>query len=149
MTLLKILTLRPCRCEDFFEIEERNGDSESGGGKHPEAKTTAEKAATPAPAPTPTPTAFRVDAAEFVPPVHSWNTFQVSLPVLQSVLRISVIYWYGSGSRSADPCLWPMDPDPDHAIFVLDLQDANKKLFFSSVFCLLLFEGTFTSFLSV
>jgi hypothetical protein len=34
--------------------------------------------------------------------------------------------WYGSGS--ADPCLWLMDPDP--AIFVIDLQDANKKLIF-------------------
>jgi hypothetical protein len=34
-----------------------------------------------------------------------------------------------------------MDLDP--AIFVIDLQDANKKLFFSSKF---LFEGTFTSF---
>jgi hypothetical protein len=33
-----------------------------------------------------------------------------------------------------------MDPDP--AIFVIDLQDANKKL----IFCLFLFEGTFTSF---
>ncbi len=30
------------------------------------------------------------------------------------------------------PCLWPMDPDPapDPAIFVLDLQDPNKKLLF-------------------
>jgi len=37
-----------------------------------------------------------------------------------------------------------MDPaaDPDPAIFVSDLQDVNKKYFF----CLLLFEGTFTSF---
>jgi hypothetical protein len=35
-----------------------------------------------------------------------------------------------------------MDPDadPDPAIFVSDLQDVKKK------FCLLLFEGTFTSF---
>ncbi len=34
------------------------------------------------------------------------------------------------GSGSADPCLWLMDPDadPDSAIFVIDLQDANKKL---------------------
>ncbi len=32
-----------------------------------------------------------------------------------------------------------MDPDP--AIFVIDLQDANKKLIFSKFFCLLLFEG--------
>jgi hypothetical protein len=34
------------------------------------------------------------------------------------------------------------DPDPDPAIFVSDLQNVNKKLFF----CLLIFEGTFTSF---
>jgi hypothetical protein len=33
-----------------------------------------------------------------------------------------------------------MDPDP--AIFVIDLQDANKKE--RQFFCLLLFEGTFT-----
>jgi len=40
-----------------------------------------------------------------------------------------------------------MDPDSDPAIFVIDLQDATKKLcFFKKVFCLLLFEGTFTSF---
>jgi hypothetical protein len=39
-----------------------------------------------------------------------------------------------------------MDPDPDPAIFVIDLQDANKKLFIPKFFCLLLFEGTFTSF---
>jgi hypothetical protein len=38
------------------------------------------------------------------------------------------------------------DPTPDTAFFVLDLQDANKKLLFSEFFCLLLFEGTFTSF---
>jgi hypothetical protein len=48
-----------------------------------------------------------------------------------------------------------MDPgpasDPDPAIFVIDLQDANKKLIFlSRVFLLItyryLFAGTFTSF---
>jgi hypothetical protein len=44
-----------------------------------------------------------------------------------------------------------MDPVPDlgsdwdPAIFVIDLQDANKKLIYKN-FCLLLFEGTFTSF---
>jgi hypothetical protein len=32
----------------------------------------------------------------------------------------------GSGSGSADLCFLLMDPDP--AIFVTDLQDANKKL---------------------
>jgi hypothetical protein len=37
--------------------------------------------------------------------------------------------------------------DPDPAIFVIDLQDASKKLIFlTQFFCLLLFEGTFTSF---
>ncbi len=64
----------------------------------------------------------------------------------------SVIFWYGSGS--ADPYLWPVfrihniwfgsgsadpcfclidpdsDPDPDPTIFVIDLQDANKKRIF-------------------
>jgi hypothetical protein len=36
-----------------------------------------------------------------------------------------------------------MDPDP--ATFVIDLQDANKKLIFvHNFFCLLLFEGTGT-----
>ncbi len=46
----------------------------------------------------------------------------------------SMIFWGGSGSGSADPCLWLMDPDPDSdpdpAIFVSDLQDASKKLIF-------------------
>jgi hypothetical protein len=36
-----------------------------------------------------------------------------------------------------------MDLDP--AIFVIDLQDANKKRIKKKI-CLLLFEGTFTSF---
>ncbi len=64
----------------------------------------------------------------------------------------SMTFWCRSGSGSADPCLWLMDPDsdpdPDPAIFVIDLQDANKKLnFCKKIFCLLLFECTFTSFL--
>jgi hypothetical protein len=37
-------------------------------------------------------------------------------------------------------------PDPDPAIFVIDIQDANKKLTSKKNFCLLLFEGTFTTF---
>ena len=37
------------------------------------------------------------------------------------------------------------DADPDPAIFIIDLQEANKKqIFFIKFFCLLLFEGTFT-----
>jgi hypothetical protein len=40
--------------------------------------------------------------------------------------------------------------DPDPAIFAIDLQDANKKKIFNNkFFCLLLFEGTFTSFYKV
>jgi hypothetical protein len=41
----------------------------------------------------------------------------------------SVTFWYGLGS--ADPCLILLDPDPvpDPAIFVTDLQDANKNFF--------------------
>jgi hypothetical protein len=37
-----------------------------------------------------------------------------------------------------------MDPDadPDPAIFVFDLQDANRKRIKKKFFCLLLFEGT-------
>jgi hypothetical protein len=38
-----------------------------------------------------------------------------------------------------------MDPDP--AIFLVDLQDANKKLIYEEKkFLLITFEGTFTSF---
>jgi hypothetical protein len=46
----------------------------------------------------------------------------------------------------AYPRHFGVDPDPDPAIFVIDLQDANKKLIFFQVFCLLLFRGTFPSF---
>ncbi len=51
---------------------------------------------------------------------------------------------FGARIRASDP----MDQDPTPAIFVLDLQDANKILFFSKFFCLLLFEGTFISIFS-
>jgi hypothetical protein len=37
------------------------------------------------------------------------------------------------------------DSDPRSSIFIIDLQDANKKLIQKKVFCILLFEGTFTS----
>jgi hypothetical protein len=38
-----------------------------------------------------------------------------------------------------------LNADPDPAVFVSDLQDVNKKKLFQ-VFCLLLFEASFTSF---
>jgi hypothetical protein len=48
----------------------------------------------------------------------------------------SMTFWCGSGSGSADPCIWLMDPDPDPdpAIFIIDLQDANKKLILKKSF---------------
>ncbi len=59
----------------------------------------------------------------------------------------SMTFWRGSGSGSAGPCLWLMDPDQDAAIFVIGLHDAYKKLiFWHNFFCLLLFNGTFISF---
>jgi hypothetical protein len=62
----------------------------------------------------------------------------------------SMTFWCGSGS--ADPCsdYWiriRMRGDPDPAIFIIDLQDVNKQLIFlTKFFCLLLSDGTFTSF---
>ncbi len=89
-------------------------------------------------------------------PAHSWgggggghsHTFSLSYHLLAlcipPVFRIYDI-WCGSGFGSADPCLWLMDTD--HAIFLIELQDANKKQIKKKrFFCLLLFEGTFTSF---
>jgi hypothetical protein len=57
----------------------------------------------------------------------------------------SMTFWLGSGST--DPCLWLMDPDlwSDHAIFVIYLQDANKKLI-QKILLLITFVDTFTSF---
>ncbi len=48
----------------------------------------------------------------------------------ENTYRNAMTFWYGSGS--ADPCLWLMDPDP--AIFVIDLQDADRKLIFLKSF---------------
>ncbi len=54
----------------------------------------------------------------------------------------SMTFWCVSGS--ADPCLWIMDPDP--AIFVIDLQDANKKRIKKNSAYYFLKVPTFTSF---
>jgi hypothetical protein len=61
----------------------------------------------------------------------------------------SVTFWCGSGSSIHTFDISDPDPDagadpaPDPALFVSDLQDANKKYFLCSF---LSFEGTFTSF---
>jgi hypothetical protein len=50
----------------------------------------------------------------------------------------SMTFWGGSGSGSADPCPSLMDPDPDpgsgSCYFVIDPQDASKKLIFNTIF---------------
>ncbi len=55
---------------------------------------------------------------------------------------------YASDLMGPDPDSDPdLDLDPYPALFVIDLQDANKKLIFlTKFFCFLLFENTFTSF---
>jgi hypothetical protein len=41
------------------------------------------------------------------------------------------------------------DPDPDPSIFIIDIQNANKKRIFKKwFFCIVFFEGTFTLFLN-
>ncbi len=59
--------------------------------------------------------------------INFWNKFNLEK---KNEGCWSLSYWYGSGS--ADPCLWLMNPDPVPAIFVIDLQDGNKKLIFST-----------------
>jgi hypothetical protein len=88
-----------------------------------------------------------------------------------TVLRIlnSKLKFFLEKSSVADPCHFGVDPDPDPdprihasdewiriririldpdpAIFVIDLQDASKKLIFKyNFFCLFLFEAKSTSF---
>jgi hypothetical protein len=58
----------------------------------------------------------------------------VSLLMSCAVFRIHDIL---VEAGSADPCLCLMDPDP--AIFVIDIQDANKKLILNKVFLLMTF----------
>ncbi len=74
--------------------------------------------------------------------LRSWNSPPPRSCHQQQQCCGSMTFWCGSGS--ADPCLWLMDPDP--AIFVIHLQDVNKKQIFKKFFGLFLFEGTFTSF---
>jgi hypothetical protein len=78
-----------------------------------------------------------------IAPVSNTLVTPVFFGALSAVLRI---FWSGSGS--ADLCLCLMDPVPDPSIFIIDLQDANKKQIKKKKkkFCILLFEGTFTSF---
>jgi hypothetical protein len=67
----------------------------------------------------------------------AWFRFSFEAKQLKEILCFrykqcsgSMTFWCGSGcgSGSVDPSLWLMDPDPDPAIFVIDLQDVNKKL---------------------
>ncbi len=57
---------------------------------------------------------------------------------LQCSGSVTFLYGSGCGSRPSDPYLGLTDADPDQdadpALFVSNLQDANKKLFFSVSF---------------
>ncbi len=72
-----------------------------------------------------------------------YSMFLVSVCRLEMCRRylpqccVFMTFW--CGSRSAYPCLWLMDPDPDPAIFVIVLQDATKKLI-KKCLCPLLFK---------
>jgi len=65
--------------------------------------------------------------------------------VIYDDIRLAFYWWHFGVDPDPD---WDPDPDadPDPAIFIIDLQDANKKLILIKIFCILLFEGTFTSF---
>ena len=54
-------------------------------------------------------------------------------------IRIRIHMFLGLLDPDPDPLVRGMDPDPSN--FIIDTQDAKKKFF-----CILLFEGTFTSF---
>jgi hypothetical protein len=49
--------------------------------------------------------------------------------VLRIVSALGLLY-PNTVTSVADPCLLLMDPDPDPAIFVIELQDVSKKLIF-------------------
>ncbi len=66
-----------------------------------------------------------------------WHFFSVADPVCFWQCSGSMTFWCGSGSGSADPCLWLMDPDPDAdpSIFIIDLRITNlKEVFLHSTF---------------
>ncbi len=61
----------------------------------------------------------------------------------------SMTFWCGSGSGSADPCLWLMDPDPGSGSCYFrhwPSRCQQKTNFLTQFFCLFLFECTFTLF---
>jgi hypothetical protein len=90
--------------------------------------------------------------------IWKWLQRRVHAHVVVLVLRIhDILVWIqgnririwirgsmpltnGSGFGSGSGC------GSGSCYFVIDLQDANKKIFFYNFFCLILFEGTFTSF---
>jgi hypothetical protein len=79
----------------------------------------------PPPPPPPQPSGW-MPLNSCLPSTHGVRFRYISLAVLQSVVHISDIT-FGT------------DPDQDPAIFVIDLQDANKKIFFSKFFLLVTF----------
>ncbi len=71
-----------------------------------------------------------------------WYGSESADPCLLKQCCGSMTFWRrsGSGSGSADPCLWLMDPDPDPAIFSsLTFRMPIKNIFSKMFLCLLFF----------
>jgi hypothetical protein len=70
---------------------------------------------------------------------------QAVLRIHDILVWIRILIWIRGSMPLTNGSGSGVDPDP--AIFVIDLQDANQKqICLKKFFCLLLFEGTFTSF---
>ncbi len=68
----------------------------------------------------------RNPAYDATAPLRPKNTSEIALAqVLGAAANICMVY---KKSRSQNCVRWLTDPDP--ALFVIDLQNANKKLFF-------------------
>ncbi len=84
-------------------------------------------------------------------------THRVLGPCWLAALHIKqpIIGWIKAYVNTKVPDPWHLGTDPNprirtFALFVSNLQDANKKIiFFLQVFMLIFFEGTFTSFLNL
>ncbi len=71
---------------------------------------------------------FFVGATHF--PALTQQAIRLAVEIYMSsvLLMIDILVWIRIGMRIRRSILWLMDPDPDPAIYVIDLQDANKKL---------------------
>jgi hypothetical protein len=81
--------------------------------------------------------------------LNQFSAFVLVMNISSYQCSGSMKFWGGSGS--GDPCLWLVDPDPDPGSGSCYFSHwpsrcQQKTNFWHNFFCLLLFEGTFTSF---